>query len=209
MLFRSLTSRAGWGLAAILSAGVAVYSYRYVPPMEQVFGAGASSVLGNLFARPWLAVHAGMAATALMLGPIQFLPAWRRIKGAHMWLGRSYVICSILAGLAGLRLAFGTTAGPVAGLGFGTLAVIWLYVTIQAWRLARARRFDEHRRWMIRSFALTFAAVTLRLQTPVSQILGYDFMESYRIIAWSAWVPNLILAEMYLRRGIARLRAAE
>ena len=78
-----------------------------------------------------------------------------------------------------------------------------------AWHLARARRFDEHRRWMIRSFALTFAAVTLRLQIPVSQILGYDFMESYRIIAWSAWVPNLILAEMYLRRGNVRLRPAE
>ena len=204
-----MTSRAGWGLAAVLSLGVALYSYRYVPPVEHVFGAGASNVLSNLFASPWLALHAGMAATALMLGPIQFLPAWRRIKGAHMWLGRSYVICCILAGLAGLRLAFGTTAGPVAGLGFGTLAVIWLYVTIQAWRLARARCFDEHRRWMIRSFALTFAAVTLRLQIPVSQIMGYDFMESYRIIAWSAWVPNLILAEMYLRRGIVRLRPAE
>ena len=205
----TLTSRAGWGLAAVLSAGVALYSYRYVPPVDQVFGAGASNVLGNLLARPWLAVHAGMAATALMLGPIQFLPAWRRIKGAHMWLGRLYVVSCLIAGAAGFGLAFGTTAGPIAGLGFGTLAVIWLYVTIQAWRLARARRFDEHRRWMIRSFALTFAAVTLRLQIPVSQILGYDFMESYRIIAWSAWVPNLSLAEIYLRRGIAHLRAAE
>ena len=97
----TMTSRAGWGLAAVLSLGVALYSYRYVPPVSQVFGTGAANVLGNMFARPWLAVHAGMAATALMLGPIQFLPAWRRIKGAHMWLGRSYVICCIIAGLAG------------------------------------------------------------------------------------------------------------
>lgn len=193
-----------WGLAAFLSVGVALFSYRYVPAM----GPRSPEILANLFARPWLAVHAGMAATALLVGPIQFLPAWRRVKGAHKWLGRLYALSCILGGLAGLRLAFGTTAGPVAGLGFGLLALCWLYATTQAWRFARERRFDEHRAWMIRSFAMTFAAVTLRLYLPIAPMLGYDFMTGYRITAWMAWIPNLMVAEIYLRGGLRRRLAA-
>lgn len=197
----TLTLRAGWGLAAFLSAAIAVWSYRYVPPIGALQSLLAPEVLANLFARPWLALHAAMASTALLIGPIQFLPAWRRIKGAHKWLGRTYVVACLTAGIAGLILSFGSSAGPIAGLGFGTLALIWLYTTAQAWRSARGKNFEAHRRWMIRSFALTFGAVTLRLQIPISQILEYDFLTSYRVIAWTAWIPNLLLAEVYLRRG--------
>lgn len=193
-----------WGLAAFLSVGVALFSYRYVPSI----GPRSPDILANLFARPWLAVHAGAAATALLLGPIQFLPAWRRVKGAHKWLGRIYAVSCIIGGLAGLRLAFGTTAGTFAGVGFGLLALCWLYATTQAWRFARERRFDEHRRWMIRSFAMTFAAVTLRLYLPIAPMLGYDFMTGYRLTAWVSWIPNLIVAEIYLRGGLRRRVAA-
>jgi hypothetical protein len=82
-------------------------------------------------------------------------------------------------------------------------------VTSQGWLTARARRFDEHRRWMIRSFALTFAAVTLRIYMPLSGLMHLDMDQAYRAIAWLAWVPNLILAELYLRRSASsRLQAA-
>jgi hypothetical protein len=70
----------------------------------------------------------------------------------------------------------------------------------QAWRLALARRFDEHRRWMFRSFALTFAAVTLRIYLPLVQIAGLDFLPAYRAIAWLCWVPNLVVIEHDLMR---------
>jgi hypothetical protein len=62
-------------------------------------------------------------------------------------------------------------------------------------------RFAEHRRWMIRSFVLTFGAVTLRLYLPLAPLLHIDFMDVYRASAWVSWVPNLILAELYLARG--------
>ena len=77
----------------------------------------------------------------------------------------------------------------------------WLYTTSQGWLTARARRFDEHRAWMIRSFALTFGAVTLRIYLPLSQVADIPFPTAYPIIAWLAWVPNLMIAELYLRRG--------
>ena len=63
---------------------------------------------------------------------------------------------------------------------------------------------------MIRSFAMTFGAVTLRLYLPIAPMLGYEFMEGYRITAWASWVPNLILVELWMRRQAAqRLMPAE
>jgi uncharacterized membrane protein len=200
----TMVSRGLWALAAVLSVGVALVSYRYLAP-----GALIPPDIGkNLFARPWLLLHAGFAATALLLGPAQFLPKLRaRRPGLHRAMGRIYVAACLIGGAAGLVLAAGTNAGPIAVAGFGVLAVLWIYATAQAWRLAMQRRFTEHRRWMIRSFALTFAAVTLRLYLPFGPMLGYEFLEAYRVISWLAWVPNLIVAELYLARG--RVRAAE
>jgi uncharacterized membrane protein len=193
-----------WGATTLFSLGVALYGYHYLLPRVVI----PPGVGDNPMARPWLFVHAGFAATALLLGPTQFLPhlrrAWPRL---HRWMGRTYVFACLTGGAAGLILATGTTAGPIASAGFGLLAITWLAVTAQAWRLAMGRRFDEHRRWMFRSFALTLAAVTLRIYLPLVAVSQLPFLESYRAISFLCWVPNLVLAELYLMRG--RLRPAE
>jgi hypothetical protein len=54
---------------------------------------------------------------------------------------------------------------------------------------------------MIRSYALTFAAVTLRIWLPLFQNgFGMEFISAYVIIAWLCWVPNLLWAEWYVRQ---------
>lgn len=195
--------RGGWGgriwlgISAVLAVGVALVSYRYLP----MVGPLAPNVMENLFARPWLTAHVAGAATALLLGWMQFLPAVRRRAPAvHRWTGRLYVLGCIEGGVAGLVLAFGTSSGPIGGAGFGLLAVLWLVTTALGWRTAMERRFDEHRRWMIRSWALTLAAVTLRLYLPLSMLVPAPMEDSYRAIAWLCWVPNLLIAEWWLRR---------
>jgi uncharacterized membrane protein len=198
---RGQFNRGLWALAAVLSAGVAIISYRYLPRL----GPLAPNVMQNLFHRPWLDVHVAGAATALLAGPLQFLPRLRaRRRTFHRWLGRIYVTGCLAGGSGGLVMAFGVTAGPIAGIGFGSLAVIWLITTGQALRMALARRFDAHRAWMIRSFALTFGAVTLRLYLPILPLLGFSFLDAYRLTSYLAWIPNLILAELYLRGAFAR-----
>jgi hypothetical protein len=57
----------------------------------------------------------------------------------------------------------------------------------------------RHRRWMVRNFALTFAAVTLRLYLPASAGAGLGFGPAYAAIAWLCWVPNLVVAEWIVR----------
>jgi uncharacterized membrane protein len=198
-------SKGLWGLSAFLSVGVALFSYRLLAPDPFV----GPEVLANHFARPWLFVHAGFAATALLVGPFQFLPKLRgRRPRLHRWLGRVYVFSCLAGGASGLALAAGTAAGPVAAAGFGTLAVAWLLTTGQAFRHAVARRIAEHRRWMVRSFALTLAAVTLRIYLPFPPMMGMEFQDGYVAISWLAWVPNLIVAELYLARGRTRLAGA-
>jgi hypothetical protein len=51
---------------------------------------------------------------------------------------------------------------------------------------------------MVRSFALTFGAVTLRLYLIPSQIAGMDFVTAYQWIAWLSWVPNIAIAEWWI-----------
>jgi len=192
-----------WVLAAILSVGVAVFSYRYLPRI----GPLVPNILQNLFARPWLDIHIVGAATALLIGPLQFVPRLRARRELHRWVGRVYVAGCLIGGVGGFVMAFGSTAGPVASAGFGSLAVIWIFANVQGWWLARARRFQNHRAWMIRSFALTFAAVTLRLYLSLFPLVGVSFLDGYRAVSFLSWVPNLIVAEIYLRGGFARRRA--
>ena len=194
-----------WLTGAVSSVLIALISYRYFVPAIPA----PDSITSNPMAHPWLWVHAGFAATALLVGPWQFLSRVRaRWPKVHRWTGRIYVFACLIGGFAGLLIASGSTAGPIARAGFGLLAVVWLGVNVQAYRLALARRFPEHREWMIRSFALTFAAVTLRIEMPLAAVLHLDPLASYRAISWLAWVPNLALAELYLRGLPLRRRSA-
>ena len=199
----SRASKGLWGLAAFLSLGVALFSYRLLAPNPPAVG---PDVLANLMRRPWLPVHAGFAATALLIGPFQFLPQLRlRWPRLHRTLGKAYVAACLLAAPAGLLLAWGTDAGPIAQWGFGTLAVLWFSATAWAIRLAIERRFAEHRRWMIRSFAMTFAAVTLRLYLPIPPMfLHMSFLDGYRIISWFSWTSNLLVVELFLSWTVLR-----
>ena len=90
--------------------------------------------------------------------------------------------------------------GPIATAGFGLLDILWFYFTLTGYRAALARRFADHRLWMIRSYALTFGAVTLRLYLAVAIATQMDFAVAYRAISFLSWVPNLLLVEWWLRR---------
>lgn len=193
-------TRTLWWLGAISSVLIALVSYRYFVPSIPA----PAQLIANPMAHPWLWVHAGLAATALITGPWQFIPRLRtRFPQVHRWTGRVYIFACLVGGVAGLLLASGSTAGPIARAGFGLLALVWLGVNANGLRLAMTGRYAEHRQWMIRSFALTFGAVTLRIYMPAAQVAGLDPMVAYRAIAWLAWVPNLMLAELYVR-GLPR-----
>jgi uncharacterized membrane protein len=191
-----------WPLAvtALLSVLIAIVSFRYLLPGLRE--AAPPSILDNAMRTPWLLVHVAGAATALLVCSAQFFSGLRaRSIALHRLLGRVYVVGCVIGGVSGLLLAYGTSSGPVATAGFGLLAVAWLATTLLAWRYAIGRDIKRHRRWMTRSFSLTLAAVTLRLYLPLSELLPFDKLDSYRAISFLCWVPNLLIAEVLYVRG--------
>lgn len=183
-------------LLALMGLAVALSSVRFLLPSPVM----AEGMATHLQARPAVfLVHVAGGVTALALGAVQLI-TWR---GPRRWwhrtAGRVYVAACLAGAGAGLGLAATSPSGPVAGLGFGLLAVAWFSTTALAWRKAVIGDFVRHRRWMIRSLALTFAAVTLRIMIPLSMMNGIDFAIAYPAIAFLCWIPNLIAAELWLR----------
>ncbi|MEM8897216.1 MAG: DUF2306 domain-containing protein [Bacteroidota bacterium] len=201
----------GKGFIIFLIIGVGLYPLMYVladSPISIIDGKGA---LGE---HPlWLIafyLHILFGGAALLLGWPQFISSWRsKYLARHRKLGKLYIISILFfSAPSGFYLslyAFGETANKV---GFGLLAIFWFITTLQAFLTVRRKDILAHREWMIRSYALSLAAVTLRLYMPFMQaVLLWSFDFSYSLIAWICWIPNLLIAEWLVFTSKANLRA--
>ena len=191
-------SRISLYLAATLSLLVALVSYRFL-----ALGlADSFSELSGQINNQHLAfmLHISLAPVALAIGAVQFFPSIRRRKPLHRWLGRVYGVSILVSGIAGLGIAIHAAGGLSAQLGFALLSVLWVFMTANAIRHAMARRIGLHRRWMIYSFALTFAGVTLRFYLPFFLMAGFSYTEASVYLAWMCWLPNLGFAWWWLNR---------
>lgn len=212
---RSPRNRGWWGWFALSSLAITVLAVGpYLTASLAQLSADDHGVASNYvdraaFFQGALYVHAGAAGLALLLSPLQFAARIRRRNPRlHRTLGKVVLAAIAIAGVAGLVLSFVNEAGLIGVFGFGGLAIVWLASASQAYRAARRRDFGAHRRWAIRTFALTYAGVTLRLQTILFVTLqvafgadaGAAFDRAYYVVTFSCWVPNLLVAEWYLRR---------
>ncbi|MGK8430013.1 DUF2306 domain-containing protein [Bacillus cereus] len=168
----------------------------------------AKLMFGSKLSEFWysmLFIHITTSIVALVIGPFTLSTKFReRNINRHRIVGRIYMVGILLGGVSGLYLSFYATGGLVAKLGFGLLSILWLVSAYQALHRVKNKKIKEHRNWMIRNYSLTFGAVTLRIWLPLFIVLfGIERFEfSYAIIAWLAWVPNLILAELFIRKRL-------
>ena len=137
---------------------------------------------------------------ALILGTGLISRSIRRRPNWHRRLGRIQ-LALILAGVApsGLAMAWHAEAGWVAGAGFACLASLTACFATLGWRAAKRRRYDLHRGWMLRCYALIFSAVVLRVQGGVAALLLLEPDQAYRWAAWTSWLIPLLIAEWWLR----------
>jgi uncharacterized membrane protein len=192
------SSKVSWSIMTVLALFVAVYAgfLIFMP------GSGPPFVGERRVDMP-LALYAHLAGglVAIAIGPWQLSTKLRaRALHRHRWMGRVYVIAVLVGGLGGLSLATKSMFGLVTHVGFGMLAVLWLFSTAMAWIRIREHDQPAHWRWMVRSYALTLAAVMLRLYIPLSAVLQIPFEQAYQAISWFCWVPNLIVAEWVILR---------
>ncbi|MEM9028619.1 MAG: DUF2306 domain-containing protein [Pseudomonadota bacterium] len=147
-----------------------------------------------------LVIHIATAIPPLFLGLIAFSTRARRYSGRlHRWIGTVYCVAIWISAVTGGILAYANQHGSIAQLGFGTLAVAWFTTTYVAYTTARAKDFVNHRLWMIRSFGLTLAVVSVRPMFFFGPPTGLDAETWYQVITWLCWMPNLIAAEIYAR----------
>ena len=152
-----------------------------------------------------LYLHIITGIIAMSTGWIQFIHTLRkRSVHLHRAIGYLYSCTVLLSSIAGLYLAYYATGGWIS-VGFILLSVSWLYTLLQAlYAIIIKKKQELHQAWMYRNYALTFAAVTLRIYIPISMLLFgmNNFDMYYRAIAWLCWVPNLIVIEWFIRKKL-------
>lgn len=157
-------------------------------------------------------IHVFSSLFALLAGFTQFSKSLLKKKPRlHRMFGYTYVInILMITGPAGLLMSFYANGGISSRIGFVILSVLWMSTTGIALYQAIKKDFRAHRLWMIRSFALTLSAVTLRIWKVVlaylmnHHIINIGPMDRYRIIAWLGWTLNLLVAEIIIYRGRKR-----
>ena len=147
-------------------------------------------------------VHVFTSIFVLIAGFTQFSKyLQRKYKRVHRFFGYLYVLLVVfVTGPAAFMMGWHANGGLPARTSFTLLAFLWIAFTACAWYYATRKNFVVHRKFMIRSYALTLSAITLRLYTILFEYLNVHArpVDIYITTAWLSWVPNLIIAEIII-----------
>ncbi|MBP7704409.1 MAG: DUF2306 domain-containing protein [Caulobacter sp.] len=146
-----------WYIAALYGLGVVRGDLdRWNAVLPEGHGYVPGDVRGNVL----LGVHLLVALVVTTGGLLQLVP-WIRARAAwlHRWNGRLFVVVAMIAAVTGIAIAFtrGAVAGDYMTAGNVLNALLILVFGGLAWREARARRYDAHRRWALRLFIATLS----------------------------------------------------
>ncbi len=145
-------------------------------------------------------LHVFSSVFVLITGFFQFFKAsFQRNLKFHRFLGKLYIVLILfVSGPSGLLMAFYANGGIWTKLGFVLLGIGWLVFTALAYYHIRQRNIEAHRNFMIRSYAFTLSAMTLRGWMYVFSWFYLDYYISYLIVAWLSWSLNLAIAEFII-----------
>jgi hypothetical protein len=135
----------------------------------------------------------------LIIGFLQFSKWVYTNRQLHRTLGKIYVFGVLFFAAPGAYvMTFFINRGPGVFISFLVQNTLWVTFTAAAWILIRDRKIEAHVMMMRRSYALAFAAVTLRFYIWLFTVFGHGvgFANNYIIIAFLSWVPNLLLVEI-------------
>lgn len=118
--------------------------------------------LGNVV----FAAHVLLASIVTLCGLMQMIPVLRRRwPHLHRWSGRTFLSLAIFMALSGVWLAVvrGTYLSVISAVAILINAVLILIFAGLAWRYAIQRRFEQHRRWAMRTFMVVSGVWFLRV----------------------------------------------
>ncbi len=202
MRYRILTTVLRWLavvlILRVLAAILANYPDYFPPNFDSLFLQGRELTFVGSYQVAFY-VHIFSGPVVLLNGLILLSErVRRRHDGLHRVLGRVQVSVLLLfvlpSGGVMSRHAFG---GWPAGLSFLLLSVATAGCAIAGVVYARRRRYDRHRRWMLRSYVLICSAVVLRLISGAAGLIGVPSPEgAYVVAAWISWLFPLAAYEI-------------
>lgn len=192
-----------YGFFSYLLVGISI---QYIPyDTDVAFLRIKQDVIDTPFYKLAFFTHVYTAIFVLPAGLTQFSGLIRKkFRRVHKYTGWVYAIAVIcLAGPAGFYIGLFANGGWASQVSFCLLAVLWIYFTGAAIRKVIQGDIISHREFLIRSFALALSALTLR---GWKYLLVFLFqprpMDVYEIVAWLGWIPNLVIAELIIRKHI-------
>lgn len=198
------------GLGVLLFTGLMlgkVVPYLSLQPGIEFLTTKSAATNADKLFRLGFYVHITSSLWVMATGLVQFFPRlWVRQRVLHRTLGKVYVASIlVLAAPSGLILALYANGGLVAKVGFTMQCLVWWLSTWQAYRTARQRQWQAHTDWMLRSYLVTLAAMSLRLESfGMFYLLHTKPIETYLTVTWLSWTGNLVLAEVLVQAGLTR-----
>lgn len=189
-------------LAAGILAMLQIGSEYFMFPVHTSFMQTKYNLLHNSVWHFVLYTHIISSSVCIVFGAFQFSTKLRQTyPRLHKTLGFIYW-ASILAFAApsGLYMAIFANGGFWAKCSFVITALLWFIFTAHAIVAIKNNQVNLHQKQMIRSYALTLSAVSLRLLALcLPLIIHLSAKQNYTFIAWLSWIPNLLIAEVIIR----------
>ena len=222
--------RWGWYAFLLFSALSALSAFKFVPPglvhgilphwgeglgatwvafVREGVERGADHVAYHLAnVGTILGVHMIFGGLAVLLVPVQVSRMWRRgDRRKHVYLGWALVPIVSIAALTTPPISFNMTQPLWSEIGFALGSIAWFCALVMGIVHVRRRDYDRHRRWMVMMAALSFGAVSFRLQLPILRLF-WDMHAVFPYLGWTCWVPNVLVVAWWWRRDLRRGPAA-
>lgn len=151
-------------------------------------------------------IHVYTSIFVLITGSTQFSNYIRlHHKKLHHIFGKIYIaIILLFAAPSGLLMGFYANGNLISKFSFCLLAILWFHFTLYAYIEVKKQNYLQHQKFMIRSYALTLSAISLRLFKYIIVNLFHTApMDTYILVSWLGWTFNLIIAEIIIGKMLS------
>lgn len=198
-------------LAGILCGAILLIdiTLQYIAPDRNLGFLATKQFIYHIKSWRWsFFIHVFSSSLILLSGLLQFnsriihkLPKLHRISG-YIYL----VALLCISGPASFIMALYANGGLAAQIAFVVLSSCWMGFTLIAYLRVLKKDYVSHGEWLLRSYALTLSALTLRLYLFLISFFNLPIgpKESYILVSYLSWIPNLLIAEILIKRGFIR-----